>query len=261
MSRLQSTFERLGAQNRKALIPYIMAGDPDLSASLELMHALVKSGADIVEVGVPFSDPMADGPVIQAAGERALAAGATLQGVLDSVAAFRQTDDSTPVVLMGYLNPVEFMGYETFAHRAAEAGVDGLLLVDLAIEEAVEAKKLFDQHGLDLVFLLAPTSTKERIKRVAEHASGYLYYVSLKGVTGAATLDVDDVARHLAVIREHTDLPVCVGFGIKDEQFAAAVAKVADGVVAGSALVKQVAAGAPQQAAELMKAMRQAMDA
>lgn len=260
MSRIAETFARLEAAGKKALVPYIMAGDPSLDASLELMHQLVGAGADIIELGVPFSDPMADGPVNQLAAERALAAGASLKGVLEVVARFRQQDATTPVVLMGYLNPVEAMGYETFASGAASAGVDGVLLVDLPPEEATDVQPLFRAQGLDLIFLLAPTTTDARIAKVASLGSGYLYYVSLKGVTGAATLDIADVTAHLERIRRHANLPVCVGFGIKDAAAAAAVAKVAAGVVVGSALVTRVADGAPQAAAALLADMRSAMD-
>lgn len=260
MSRIADTFTRLEAASKTALIPYIMAGDPSLDASLELMHQLVAGGADIIELGVPFSDPMADGPVIQLAAERALAAGASVQGVLSLVAGFREQDAHTPVVLMGYLNPIEAMGYAAFAQAAATAGVDALLLVDLPPEEAHEVQPLFRAQGLDLIFLLAPTTTDARISRVASLASGYLYYVSLKGVTGAATLDVTDVAQHLERIKRYANLPVCVGFGIKDASTAAAVAAIAAGVVVGSALVTRIADAQPQAAVELLAAMRAAMD-
>lgn len=260
MSRIADTFARLQASGKQALVPYLMAGDPGLDQSLALMHELVAAGADIIELGVPFSDPMADGPVIQLAAERALAAGASVKGVLAMVARFREQNANTPVVLMGYLNPVEAMGYPAFAEAAAKAGVDALLLVDLPPEEATEVQPLFASHGLDLIFLLAPTTTEERISRVAKLGSGYLYYVSLKGVTGAATLDVADVAVHLERIKRHTNLPVCVGFGIKDAAAAAAVAKVAAGVVVGSALVSRIADGQPDAATGLLADMRAAMD-
>jgi tryptophan synthase alpha chain len=260
VSRIADTFARLDASGKKALIPYIMAGDPSLNQSLQLMQQLVQAGADIIELGMPFSDPMADGPVIQLAGERSLAAGTTLKAVLDMVARFRQQDGKTPVVLMGYLNPVEAMGYEVFAATAAGVGVDALLLVDLPPEEAADVQPLFQRHGLDLIFLLAPTTTDRRVARVAELGSGYLYYVSLKGVTGAATLDVPDVQKHLKRIQQHARLPVCVGFGIKDAASAAAVAKLAAGVVVGSALVNQVAAGTPEKAVSLLADMRHSMD-
>lgn len=266
MNRIAQRFTTLRAAGRKALIPYITAGDPAPDLTVSFMHALVAGGADIVELGVPFSDPMADGPVIQLACERALAAGTTLAKVLDMVKTFRERDTDTPVVLMGYLNPVEAMGYEAFAERCRAVGVDGVLLVDLPPEEAAEVAPLFRERGLDMVFLLAPTTTAERVARIAAAGSGYLYYVSLKGVTGAATLDIGAVAGRLDLIRNHTELPIGVGFGIKDAASAGAVARVADGVVVGSALVQRVADNrdAPQNiAAELtalMKEMRDAMD-
>lgn len=260
MTRLTDTFKRLEASHQKALIPYVMAGDPSLEATLPLLHELVAKGADILELGVPFSDPMADGPVIQLAAERALTAGASVLKVLELVTRFRSENTRTPVVLMGYLNPVESMGYEAFAAVAAKAGVDALLLVDLPPEEAETVQPLFRQQGLDLIFLLAPTTTDERIRKVAALGSGYLYYVSLKGVTGAATLDISDVTQHLARIRAHAALPVCVGFGIKDAASAAAVAQVADGVVVGSALVQRIGTGQSAEAVALLAAMRQAMD-
>lgn len=240
MSRIKGVFEKLQAEGRKALVPYITAGDPHPAHTVALMHALVKGGADVLEVGVPFSDPMADGPVIQLACERALAHGTSLWQVLDMVAEFRKTDGATPVVLMGYLNPIEARGYGKFAERARAAGVDGVLVVDLAAEEAPEIAPLFREAGLDCIFLLAPTSSGKRIEAIAAQASGYLYYVSLKGVTGAATLDVASVEAKLREIRQHTRLPVAVGFGIRDAESAARVARVADGVVVGSALVSQI---------------------
>jgi tryptophan synthase alpha chain len=240
MSRLASQLAQLRAAGRKALIPYITAGDPHPRETVALMHALVAAGADVIELGVPFSDPMADGPVIQLACERALAAGTSLRGVLAMVTAFRQTDAQTPVVLMGYLNPIERYGLEAFAEDARVAGVDGVLVVDLAVEEAADFTPALRGKGLDCIFLLAPTSPAERIAAVAREAGGYLYYVSLKGVTGAATLDVGSVAAKLAEIRRHTDLPVAVGFGIRDAETAAQVGQVADGVVVGSALVGEI---------------------
>jgi tryptophan synthase alpha chain len=267
MSRIEKRFAELKATGRKALIPYITAGDPNPHVSVPLMHALVQAGADLIELGVPFSDPMADGPVIQRATERALEHHVALHDVLDMVAEFRQTDADTPVVLMGYLNPVEVMGYEAFAAAAAQAGVDGVLTVDLPPEEAETLVPVFRQHGLDPIFLLAPTSHDERIQRIAAVASGFVYYVSLKGVTGAANLDVDGVAAKLDEIRAHTDLPLGVGFGIKDAPTAAAVAKVADAVVVGSALVNRIEALAdkpdaiPADAIALIGGMRAAMDA
>ncbi|WP_020650289.1 tryptophan synthase subunit alpha [Solimonas variicoloris] len=239
-SRLAARFERLRAAGRKALIPYITAGDPQPDVTVSLMHALVRGGADVIELGVPFSDPMADGPTIQLACERALKYGTGLWQILDMVAEFRRSDADTPVVLMGYLNPVEMRGLEAFAARAQAAGVDGVLLVDLAVEEAPDYLPTLRAHGLDCIFLLAPTSPPARIEAIARAASGYLYYVSLKGVTGAATLDVASVEAQVAEIRRHTKLPVAVGFGIRDAASARAVGGIADGVVVGSALVAEI---------------------
>jgi len=243
MSRIQTTFSRLQAAGRKALIPYVTAGDPRPGITVELMHALVKGGADIIELGVPFSDPMADGPVIQLAAERALAHGVSLRYVLEMVAEFRQTNTETPVVLMGYANPIEAMGYPVFSAAAVAAGVDGVLTVDLPPEEARERVAVLKAHGLDPVFLLAPTTPVSRLAAVAELASGYVYYVSLKGVTGAATLDVDSVATKLAELRQHINLPIGVGFGIRDAQSAQAIASVADAIIIGSRIVQEVEAG------------------
>lgn len=266
MSRIKTRFETLRAQGRKALIPYVTAGDPNPEVTVPLMHALVAAGADIIELGVPFSDPMADGPVIQAACERALAHHVSLRRVLEMVRAFRSQDRDTPVVLMGYLNPVEAMSYEAFAAAAAEAGVDGVLTVDLPPEEADVPLAAFRAHGLDPIFLLAPTSSAERIQKVCAAASGFVYYVSLKGVTGSAALDTDAVAAKVAEIRRITDLPVGVGFGIRDADSAARVAAVADAVVVGSAVVTRVAEFGEQperikaELGALLGGMRDAMD-
>lgn len=266
MSRIQARFSALQAAGRKALIPYITAGDPAPAVTLPLMHDLVAAGADIIELGIPFSDPMADGPVIQLAMERALAHEVSLRQVLQMVAEFRQRDNETPVVLMGYLNPVERMGYDEFAREAAEAGVDGVLTVDLPPEEAADVVPLFKARGLDTIFLLAPTTTLERARSICQQASGYVYYVSLKGVTGSSALDVTDVANKLDMLRTVTDLPIGVGFGIRDGATAAAVGEVADGVVVGSVLVNQIAANAdnPDAARKAISAiiaeMRGAMD-
>jgi tryptophan synthase alpha chain len=266
MSRLQTTFARLHSQHRKALIPYITAGDPEPAATVPLMHALVRAGADVLELGVPFSDPMADGPTIQLACERALRHGTGLWDILAMVAEFRRSDTQTPVVLMGYLNPVETRGVDAFAARAQEVGVDGVLIVDLAVEEAGDYLPALRRHGLDCIFLLAPTSPAERIAAVAREASGYLYYVSLKGVTGAASLDVGSVATKLAEIRQHTTLPLAVGFGIRDAASARAVGQVADGVVVGSALVAEIEkhqnepARLPDLLAARLAPLRQALD-
>jgi len=235
-ARLAARFASLGG--RAALIPYVTAGDPLVASTPALMHALAAAGADVIELGVPFSDPMADGPVIQQAGERAIAAGVGLGSVLDIVAEFRRQDTETPVVLMGYANPVECMGQEAFVRRAAEAGVDGVLVVDYTPEESAGFAALLGQAGLDPIYLLAPTSAESRIREVARLARGYVYYVSLKGVTGAGNLDTDEVARRLTDIRRHVRIPVGVGFGIRDADSAARVARHADAVVIGSRLIQ-----------------------
>src|SRR5512135_2730916 len=240
MSRIQTAFEKLRQHNRKALIPFITAGDPDPKSTVPLMHALVEAGADVIELGVPFSDPMADGPTIQRASERALKHGVSLHDVLDMVAAFRKKDVSTPIVLMGYGNPIEAMGWETFAKRCAEAGVDGVLTVDFPPEESHEAFGHLQRHGIDPIFLLAPTTSDERIAEVAKLARGYVYYVSLKGVTGAGHLDKDEIARKIPQLRKHISLPIGVGFGIRDAETAHAVARRCDGVVVGSRIVQEI---------------------
>ncbi|MFZ4790476.1 MAG: tryptophan synthase subunit alpha [Candidatus Competibacteraceae bacterium] len=241
MNRIGRRFEELRRTGRKALIPYITAGDPRPELTVPMLHTLVQSGADLIELGVPFSDPMADGPVIQKACERALRHGMSLRRVLDLVREFRQTDHETPLVLMGYLNPIESFGYEAFVTGASEAGVDGVLTVDLPPEEATELAELLIAAGIDPIFLLAPTSSAERIRQTAPLARGYLYYVSLKGVTGSAIINVAEVAEKLAKIRTLTRLPLGVGFGIKDSSTAAAIAQVADAVIVGSALVSKMA--------------------
>jgi tryptophan synthase alpha chain len=266
VNRIATRFEALRAQGRQALIPYLTAGDPHPDAIVPLMRAMVAAGADIIELGVPFSDPMADGPVIQGACERALKHQVSLRDVLAMVADFRTHDRQTPVVLMGYLNPIEIMGYEAFAEAAAQAGVDGVITVDLPPEEASALIAAFDEAGIDPIFLLAPTTTPARIQTICATAKGFIYYVSLKGVTGAATLDVDAVRRKLAEIRACATLPVGVGFGIKDAATAARMAQIADAVVVGSAVVERIAANvADPQAAEaqvsaLLREMRVAMD-
>ncbi|KAF0815002.1 Tryptophan synthase alpha chain [Andreprevotia sp. IGB-42] len=263
MSRIESTMQALAAQGRQALIPFITAGDPNPGVTVGLMHALVDGGADIIELGVPFSDPMADGPVIQRASERALAHRVSLRHVLAMTAEFRKTDSKTPVVLMGYANPVEAMGYETFAKAAVEAGVDGVLTVDLPPEEAEECAAILKTHGIDLIFLLAPTTPPSRLQAVQRLARGYVYYVSLKGVTGAAHLDVDSVAAKLLELRKYISLPIGVGFGIRDAETARRVAGVADAVVIGSRLVQEVEAGEDGLAERLnsfIKGVRSAMD-
>ena len=240
MSRIAEKMQALQQQGRRALIPYIAAGDPEPWITVPLMHALVKNGADILELGVPFSDPMADGPVIQRAAERALKHGISLTNVLAMVREFRDKDKTTPVVLMGYLNPIEVMGYARFAQEAAAAGADGVLTVDLPPEEADGFQPAMKGQGLDTIFLLAPTSPAERIKLIAKAASGFIYYVSLRGVTGAANLDVREVAAKLKEIRAHTKLPLGVGFGIGSPEAAAQVAEFADAVIVGSAVVKRM---------------------
>jgi len=267
VSRIATRFDELRAAGRRALVTFVTAGDPQPSVTLPLMHALVEAGADVLELGVPFSDPMADGPVIQLGNERALAHHVTLDQVFDTVAAFRERDRRTPVVLMGYLNPIESKGYAETAARAAEVGVDGFIVVDMPPEECSELHGCLRGKDLDLIFLLAPTSGPERIRAVCERASGFVYYVSLKGVTGAGHLDVDQVARKVAEIRTVTTLPVGVGFGIRDGESAARIGRVSDAVVVGSALVSRVAEMArepervPAHVAALVADMRAAMDA
>src|SRR5262249_11054976 len=216
MSRIQATFERLALERRKALIPYVTAGDPQPAVTVPLMHALAKAGADVIELGVPFSDPMADGPVIQRSGERALKHRVGLDRVVAFVSEFRKTNTTTPVVLMGYANPIEAMGLSAFVEAAARAGVDGVLVVDYPPEESKDLAAMLRERGMDMIFLLAPTSTEARIEQVARLASGYVYYVSLRGVTGARHLDLDDVSARLPDIRNKTRLPIGVGFGIRD---------------------------------------------
>jgi tryptophan synthase alpha chain len=241
MSRIQTCFAELQASGRKALIPYITAGDPNLDTTLGLMHALVAQGANIIELGFPFSDPSADGPVIQRAIERALARNTTLRNVLEIVQRFRTIDTKTPVVLMGYLNPVECMGYQQFADLCVTSGVDGVLLVDMPPEEAHDLNVILRKANLDTIFLVAPTTNPERARTICRLSTGYVYYVSLKGVTGAAHLDVDSVVENLARLRQYTNLPLGVGFGIRDGESAASIAKVADAVVVGSALINKIA--------------------
>ncbi len=264
MSRIQKTFAALTAQQKKGLIPFITAGDPEPGLTVDLMHALVAGGADVIELGVPFSDPMADGPVIQRASERALAQGVSLTQVLQWVREFRQTNAGTPVVLMGYANPIERMGEEEFAKAAREAGVDGVLVVDYPPEECESFAALMRANQMDPIFLLAPTSTDDRIEAVAKVASGYLYYVSLKGVTGSATLDLDSVAARIPLIKRHAALPVGVGFGIRDAQTARAIGSVADAVVIGSRLVQLLEDTPRDQAVAALRAfiakIRQALD-
>lgn len=266
MNRIDRRFQALRAGQRKALIPFVTAGFPEPDVTVPLMHRLVAAGADVIELGVPFSDPMADGPVIQKAGEQALANGMSLARVLEQVAEFRREDDATPVVLMGYLNPIEAMGHERFARQARDAGVDGVLTVDLPLEEARELVPQLQEFELAPIFLLAPTSTEERIRRTAELASGYVYYVSLKGVTGSAALNTIDVAERVALIKRWVDIPVGVGFGIRDADSAAAIGRCADAVVVGSALISCLAdrqsdrVGMLDAVTDLLGSMRRALD-
>jgi tryptophan synthase alpha chain len=266
MSRIAATFADLKGRQRRALIPFITAGDPHPDITVPLMHALVSAGADILELGVPFSDPMADGPVIQRASERALVHRVSLKRVLEMVCTFRAQDSRTPVVLMGYLNPVEGIGYARFAESARAAGVDGVLTVDMPPEEADELIAALRASDLDPIFLVAPTSSADRMRRIAEVASGFIYYVSLKGVTGAAHLAVDSVAEKLAQLRVFTRLPIGVGFGIRDAVSAARIARVADAVIVGSALVGRIETlqdspdRIPSELSRFVSDMRRAMD-
>ena len=248
VNRIDAAFARLRAAGRTGLIPYVTAGDPSPGLTPSLLHALVAAGADVLELGVPFSDPMADGPVIQRASERALAQGIGLSDVLAMVAAFRSRDGATPVVLMGYANPIEAMGAALFAERATAAGVDGVIVVDYPPEEAREFAALLVERGLAPIFLLSPTTPSARMAAVASMARGYVYYVSLKGVTGAGHLDTAEVATRLAEIRRHVSLPVGVGFGIRDAAGAQAIAAHADAVVVGSRVIEEIEAGSPDQA-------------
>ena len=270
--RIAAAFDRAATQQRAALIPYIAAGNPLPATTVPLMHALVKAGADVIELGIPFSDPMADGPVIQRAAEHAIAQGIGLKHVLSMVAEFRQHDQETPIVLMGYANPIENIGQQAFAEQAEQAGVDGLLTVDYPPEEIDDFVGLLNKHHIAPIFLLAPTSTEARIRAVGKIARGYVYYVSLNGVTGAGHLDTADVAMRLKGIRQHVALPVGVGFGISDAKSAQSISLVADAVVIGSKLIDtmtKAAAGLPIEkqsqaaidaGAGWLSGIRQAMD-
>ena len=266
-SRIQARFELRAKEGRKLLIPYFTAGDPKPENTVPMMHAMVKAGADLIELGVPFSDPMAEGPVIQRAMERALEHNVSLRDVMAMVAEFRQKDKETPVILMGYLNPVEVMGYAEFAKSAAKAGVDGILTVDIPPEEASDYVAVMKAEGIDRIFLIAPTTSKERIKAISDASGGFLYYVSLKGVTGAGNLDIDAVRERVSAIRTLTELPIGVGFGIKDAESAASISTVADAVIVGSAIVKRIeenldsADNAIKAVSELLSDMRHALDA
>jgi tryptophan synthase alpha chain len=266
MSRIAACFSRLKAEGKTALIPFVTAGDPSKEVTVPLMHKMVAAGASLIELGVPFSDPMADGPTIQRASERALEANTSLLDVLSMVEEFRQQDSTTPIILMGYLNPIEVMGYQKFAEAAAKAGVDGAFTVDIPPEVGEGFLEAMQQNQLDPIFLLAPTSSAERIERICSAASGFVYYVSLKGVTGAGHLDIGAVQSKVDEIRSHTDLPVGVGFGIKDAETASQMSSFADAVVVGSAVVNRVeenqhnAEVIQQEIAELLNSMREAMD-
>ncbi len=265
MSRIQSVFAELKAQGKKALIPYITAGDPHPDQTVPLMHALVASGADMIELGVPFSDPMADGPVIQRASERALVHKMGLRKVLAMVKAFRETNQTTPVVLMGYANPVEAMGAAHFVDLAKQAGVDGVLTVDYPPEECEDFNRQLAQADIDSIFLLSPTTEPSRTELIVKQATGFLYYVSLKGVTGAANLDIDEVKKRVAEIRKDTDMPIGVGFGVKDAATAREVATIADAVVVGSRMVLAIEQSDADtlipNVQALMKELRTAIDA
>ncbi len=267
MSRIAARFTDLAARGRTALIPFVTAGDPDLATTVPLMHTMVAAGADLIELGVPFSDPMADGPVIQRASERALAHRTRLRDVLDLVHRFRAQDEATPVILMGYINPVESMGYAGFAEAASAAGVDGILIVDAPPEESGDLVAILRQADIDLVYLLAPTSDQDRIRKIGAVASGFVYYVAVKGVTGAGHLDLEDVNAKLAEIRRLIQLPVGVGFGIKDAETAGRVAQMADAVIVGSAIVGRIEALSmkpehiPMAIGEFLAGLRVAIDA
>jgi tryptophan synthase alpha chain len=264
MSRIDQTFGALQTQKKKALITFITAGDPSPELTVPLMHAMVESGVNILELGVPFSDPMAEGPVIQRANERALAKGVTMHDVLDYVREFRKTDASTPVVLMGYANPIERMGMQAFVDAAKSAGADGAIVVDYPPEESAEFAAALKAADMDLVFLLAPTSTEERIQQVAKLSSGFSYYVSLRGVTGAGHIDTDEVVSRLDAIRQHVKLPIGVGFGIRDAATAKAVGAVSDAVVIGSRIIQELettpAAQAVPAVQAFLKPIRAALD-
>lgn len=268
-TRIETVFANLKQQNKKALIPYIMAGDPTPDTTVGLLHDLVAHGADIIEVGLPFSDPMADGETISLAGERALANGTSTRQAIEMVKAFRQTNTTTPVLVMGYLNPVEIIGYDNFIQLCQEAGIDGILMVDLPPGEADNFTQKLEAHAMNEIFLLAPTTLPDRREQVLNSGSGFIYYVTVKGVTGSKALDTQDVNTHVQQIKSETELPVCVGFGIRDGESAKAVGKYADGIIVGSELVKHFAATgadsdkivqAKQQLLAKMDELRQAID-
>jgi len=264
MNRIAKTFAALKSQNRKALIPFITAGDPNPEVTVQLMHQLVQSGADIIELGIPFSDPMADGPTIQRSSERALKHHISLNDVLDMVAVFRKMNAGTPVVLMGYANPIEALGYEMFASKAKSCGVDGVLIVDYPPEESSEWVQCLDRQGIDAIFLLSPTTPQERIQQVAKMAKGYIYYVSLKGVTGASHLDLQEVSSMLQQLRHYISIPIGVGFGIRDGATAKAVASLADAVVVGSRIIEEIEQSSSAELLDnvgsLLSTLRKAID-
>lgn len=263
-NRIDRRFEALSTAGRTALIPFITAGDPDPAWTVDIMHALVSAGADLIELGVPFSDPAADGPVIQLASERAIARGVSLERVLEMVKEFRKTDNGTPVILMGYLNPIERYGHSEFARDAGHS-VDGILMVDCPPEEMTHLRGELDRHGIYPICLVAPTTTPQRMDLIAAEARGYIYYVSFKGITGANQLEESSLEEPMKQLRSHTGLPLAVGFGIKNPQNAAAVSAMADGVVIGSALIQQLAeagsaAEACERATDFLAPIREAMD-
>ena len=262
--RIEATFEALRAQGRKALVPFVTAGDPSLAATVPVLHALVAAGADVLELGVPFSDPMAEGPVIQRACERALAKGVGIRECFEFVREFRKTNKHTPVILMGYANPIERIGQDAFIDASRSVGADGAIVVDYPPEECEEFAGKMRAAGLDLIFLLAPTSTEQRVQQVARVGGGFSYYVSLKGVTGAGHIDTAEVAQRIAAIRKHVQLPIGVGFGIRDGATAKAVAEVADAVVIGSRIIQEIEANAPAEAPNAVRSfvsgIRSALD-
>ena len=260
MNRIEKTLAQCAKANKKVLSPYITAGDPSPDKTVTIMHALVDAGADIIELGIPFSDPMAEGPMIQAAMERALAHGVTLHDVLEMVRVFREEDDATPIVLMGYLNPIEQYGYEQFAAMAKKIGVDGTIIVDLPPEESEELAPIWLSAGISPIYLCSPTTSATRMALIKEYAQGYLYYVSLKGVTGAASIDVDTVKSKYEACKAFVSLPVLVGFGIKTAEMAASVAEFADGVVVGAALIEKIESESINSGVQLIASMRGAMD-
>lgn len=266
MNRIETRFNQLKSKNRTALIPYVTAGDPNPGVTVGLMHTMVESGADIIELGIPFSDPMADGPVIQAACERALEHNVSLRDVLGMVSEFRQRDNETPVILMGYLNPIEVLGYSEFSQMALDAGIDGVLTVDMPPEEGEDFFAALEKVDIAPIFLLAPTSNEDRIKKVTSMGRGFVYYVSLKGVTGVKSIDIGEVTTKVNQLRKFTDLPIGVGFGIRDADSAKRVGAVSDAVVVGSSIVKRIEAlkDAPEEinaeVSAFLSELRQAMD-